>query len=617
VNTFSAGNFKETDQFSQELRVVTNFDGRWNGAFGALYWEENVTNGSTSITAESAGSHCFWNSATWPGQPVNPIGIPDGCSGYTEVPVAPYQNAAQPFRTESPSDRDTEHWSVYGAIDFDLTDTWTLSLEGRYNEEDVEVFGPVFYDPGASGGPGGLNPCGIFFRACEPFEDWLTGTVADPGQWFSDAYFPWTDEDADGNDLLAFVPDQALIDQIPGACWQQNSAAIIDSIEQGPSQIEYTGTQSAITGPDGQTIMVDTPKWDDGQVPIIDQNTGEVVQNAAGTNMFNPWCRDSLSDTDEWFSPKITMDWAISDDASAYFAWSRARKPGGFGLLTVGSSGLNRDVTEFEPERMEVWEVGTKTAWLGNTLIANGAVFFQDFTDKQALTSALGNDGRLVSKTENAGSAEVWGVELSVAWSPASEFLGGDWSLRGSHTWLPKAEYTDFTVESGSSANAAAAGNCTPTLVGTESLCTLSYTGNQLEDAPEHAFVGFIGYTKPLQDGIDAYVETDILWQDKRFTGVTNNLWTDAYWNFDFRLGLRADRWEALFYINNLLDNDTVRMVGGGPGLGCCFVLGSGLDLATPAVPSAAVMVDLPLFSTAFLPPPRVIGARLTYRFGG
>ena len=68
-------------------------------------------------------------------------------------------------------------------------------------------------------------------------------------------------------------------------------------------------------------------------------------------------------------------------------------------------------------------------------------------------------------------------------------------------------------------------------------------------------------------------------------------------------------------------------MTGGGPGLGCCFVLGSGpgsdytQDVPTERIPITliigAVMVDLPLFSTAFLPPPRVVGARLTYRFGG
>jgi outer membrane receptor protein involved in Fe transport len=598
VNTFSANNIKATEQFSQEFRFATKLEGPVNGIFGVNYWEEKVENDSISITAESSGSHCFWNSALGT---VNPIGIQDGCTGYTETPVGPYQNGATPFRDPNPSDRDTEHWSIYGTIDFEIAESWTLTTEGRYNQEEVTVFGPVFLDPGASGGPGGLNPCGIFFRHCEPYDDWVAG-----GNWFADAYFPYTDEAADGTEFNEFRVDDALLAQIPGECANSLQGQNANSIADGPFEIEREVNSI------GQLV----PKWDAGQsVPVLDAN-GRAVINPAGTDVFNPWCRGSLTDSDEWFSPKITMEWDATDNAMAYFSWSKARKPGGFSLLTVGSSGLSRDVTEFEPEKMEVWEVGGKTAWIENALVVNASIFFQDFTDKQALTSALGNDGRLVSKIENAGSAEVWGAELSVAWSSPNEILGGLLSVSGAYTWLD-TEYTDFTVVSGSSVNAAAAGNCTPTQVGEDTLCSLSYTGNELEDAPPGAFNGSINYTIPMADGADFFVGSDVIWQDRRFAGVTNNLWMEAYWNFDVRLGFETDRWEALLYVNNVLDNDTVQMSGGGPGLNCCFVLGSGLDLTEPPVPTSAVMVDLPLFSSGFLPPPRLVGFRLAMRFGG
>jgi outer membrane receptor protein involved in Fe transport len=548
---------------------------------------------------------------------LNPIGIQDGCTGYTETVLAPYLNAATKIRGPSPADRNTDHWSAYGLLDIEFAPSWTLTLEGRYNDEDVEVFGPIFFDPGASGGPGAVNPCGIFFRACKSFDDW----VAD-GKWFSDSYFPYTDEGPDGEDLRKFVLDQTLIDEIPGLCREQTSAAVERSIREGPAQIAWDEDNNVPVWSDNDNPDNGPIAEPDNTVIIKDKN-GRAKLNPNGTDTFNPWCVDRLADTDSWFSPKVTLDWAATDDSLVYFSWSRARKPGGFGLLTVGSSGLNRDLTEFEPEKMEVWEVGANTAWLDNTLIVNGAAFFQDFTAKQALTSALGNDGRLVSKIENAGSAEVWGAEVNVVWQPIADFLGGGWRLSGAYTWLD-TEYTDFTVESGSSVNAAGAGNCTPTVVGEASLCTLSYTGNKLEDAPEGAFIGGVEYARAISVTVDAFVETDIQWQDKRYTGVTNNVWTDAYWNLDLRLGVRSDRFEAMLYVNNVLDNDTVRFSGGGPGLGCCFVLGSSIDLTAdpdadppvPAVPTSAVMVDLPLFSTAFLPPPRVIGVRWSYRFG-
>ena len=74
---------------------------------------------------------------------------------------------------------------------------------------------------------------------------------------------------------------------------------------------------------------------------------------------------------------------------------------------------------------------------------------------------------------------------------------------------------------------------------------------------------------------------------------------------------------EVLAYVDNVFDDATVQSSGGGPGLGCCFVLGSSLDFPTQNVPQDAVMVDLPLYRSAFLCPPRVFGVRANYRFGG
>jgi len=599
VNTFAFDNAKVTEQFSQDIFITTSFDGPVNGTLGGLYWSEKVDNAAHSITTESAGSHCMWGSVTKDLDPLGGAAGPDSCTGYTETPVAPYQGAASEYLTSSPADRDTEHYSIYGALDFEFAENWTLALEGRYNNEDVDVYGPIFYKPGASGGPAGLNPCGIFFRGCQPFEDWKAD-----GNWFADAFFPWTDEAPDETDLNQWVPDQTALAAIPDLCRQQDPAGIARSIAEGPFEIEREADGS--------------PVWQEvngagAVVPVLDAN-GNAIVTPGGTDTFNPWCVDQLSDTDSWFSPKIRLEWAAGDDMLFYFSWSRARKPGGFSLLTVGSSGLDRELAEFDPEEMVVWEFGGNTAWLSNTIVVNGSVFFQDFTDKQALTSALGNDGRLISKIENAGSAEVWGTEANISWSPMAEFLGGSWRTSLGGTWLPKREYTDFVVSSSSPVTAAHAGNCTAT----GDLCSVSYTGNKLENSAALAVNAFVQYSIPLSASIDTFVETDAFWQSKRYVGVTNNMSTKDYLEMNFRIGLQSGNWDAVLYVDNMLDNDDIRSVGGGPGLGCCFVLGSGIDVqGDPAEPRSAVMVDLPLYNTAFLPNPRTIGARLSYRFGG
>ncbi|MAF83202.1 MAG: TonB-dependent receptor [Gammaproteobacteria bacterium] len=590
-NTFGFNNSKATKQFSQDIYARTSLDGPLNGTLGALYWREWVDNRSKSITAQGSGSHCFWNSVSGV-----LFDIENACPGYTEIPVAPYQQAGAQFRKlkPSPADRDTEHWSIYGTLDFEFAENWTLAFDGRYNHEKVDVEGPIFFDPGASGGPGGLNPCGIFFRPCQTFDDWQAD-----GNWFADKFFPWTDEAVDGTDLGAFVPDEALLASIPDLCRQQDPDAVQRSIAEGPFQIER----------DAEGI----PVWNNGVVPVLDAD-GKAVLTPGGPDMFNPWCVDQEGNTDSWFSPKVRLEWAAGDDMLFYVSWSRARKPGGFSLLTIGSSGLNRELAEFDAEKMVVWEVGANTNWFENTIVLNGSVFFQDFTDKQALTSALGNDGRLISKIENAGSAEVWGSEISIDWSPITEFLGGNWRTSLGWTWLPVREYTDFVISSTSPTTSAHARNCTPD----GELCSISYTGKKLENSAENSVNGFVQYMIPLTASVSTYIETDVFWQSKRFVGITNNLWTDSILEFNLRIGLEGERWDALLYVDNLLDDDTVRSVGGGPGLGCCFILASGLDVAgDPPRPRSAVMVDLPLFNTAFLPDPRIIGARISYSFGG
>ncbi|MFQ5635387.1 MAG: TonB-dependent receptor plug domain-containing protein, partial [Gammaproteobacteria bacterium] len=119
VNSFSFNNAKQTEQFSQDLRFTTTLDGPVNGTIGALYWTEDVDNRSNSVTAQASGTHCFWNSLSGDRDPVQAA---DGCTGYTETPVAPYQAAAAPFRPPSAADRETDHWSIYGTLDFEIAE---------------------------------------------------------------------------------------------------------------------------------------------------------------------------------------------------------------------------------------------------------------------------------------------------------------------------------------------------------------------------------------------------------------------------------------------------------------------------------------------------------------
>jgi iron complex outermembrane receptor protein len=325
-----------------------------------------------------------------------------------------------------------------------------------------------------------------------------------------------------------------------------------------------------------------------------------------------------------------------------YFSWGKGRKPSGINAISAGGAATTIDEERFDSEIMENFEFGWKTGWeLGGALQFNGALFFQDYTDKQIGTQILVPDSsggfRSNPRVINASSAEVWGLELEAIWQP--NFMEG-LVLQGGYTFL-ETQYTDFVDETTTITRAASVGDCPvvwkdgedntvatgsddPNLdenlypvadreydVVTGDLfaiyapkCALNLSGNELERAPENAFVGNISLTRPFLDsGMDWYTSLNAVYQDERFLKADNFVKWDDYWLFDFQLGVMNESLELIFYIENLFDDDTLRSGGEGPDFG-------------PTQASrgfSAGLVQLSFFGP--LPPPRRAGVRLSMRF--
>ena len=142
----------ETDTFSEELRLQSVGDKTFDWTVGAQYWTEDLKQrdiGSTCISVV----HAFAPSAV-PNPPF--FAHPNG---YALLPCGPFIWDTRPNGgTFAPADerwtRDQEHWSGYFLANWQFTDNWDVTLEGRYVTEDLDVSGP-----GDSDGPGvGVAP---------------------------------------------------------------------------------------------------------------------------------------------------------------------------------------------------------------------------------------------------------------------------------------------------------------------------------------------------------------------------------------------------------------------------------------------------------------------------
>ncbi len=315
------------------------------------------------------------------------------------------------------------------------------------------------------------------------------------------------------------------------------------------------------------------------------------------------------SESGDFIVPKGTLEWFVQEDKTLYFSYAQGQKPGGINQTAAGGSAVTIADLRFQPEKMDTYEIGAKTVWqAAGTLVANGAVFFNDYTDKQVGTQVLDREtGSLQPRVTNASGAEVLGVEVDLSWLPAAiEGL----TLRLAYTWQD-GEYTDFKDRSTNLIRAASVGGCGAVLENELMpddgfTCELDLSGNDLERQARNAFSGNVRYARPLSSSAtEWFVEADASYTDKRYLDQDNFNYVDAYWLTNLRLGLQADRWDVLLFLDNALDDDTIRSGSSGPDFA----------LQNTRLGFTAGLGANSFF--AILPEPRTLGLRSSYRFGG
>jgi iron complex outermembrane receptor protein len=465
----------ETTQFSQELRLQSNTDGRLGWTVGALYWQENVDFTDASV-------NCIGNASFVPFPP----------PGF----FAPGENCAAPLAAITGADRypdlwtrDQKHWSIYGLIDWEIIDDWSLILEGRYSDEEIEVTGPDRQAIGPPFAPGSrpgrdraIDPRGIFFPT-------------------------------------ALMPAYGTI--------------------------------------------------------------GDKV-------------------TDDFFAPKVTLQWDSTDNMMWYLSWAQSYKPAGIAI--VGAlDGFKPDSSKFEQEKLTVYEFGGKTSWLDNRLTANFAIFRQDFKDKQVTSLKQSASGILFAAPVNAASATVDGLEVDLGWQATDDI-----NVYASYTYLD-SEYDDYNQLSSGPAPIADAGNCAVTTVAPDpkQFCSLNLSGKALEYVPEHAVVAGADWQPQITSNINLLFGANYIYQDSRFTSAFNVVSLDSYSLWDFRAGFGGETWTVIGYVDNAFDDDTVKS---------SFANTYNQGIATAFPPFTFI---LPLNQTPILPDQRSVGVRMSYKFGG
>jgi iron complex outermembrane receptor protein len=175
----------------------------------------------------------------------------------------------------------------------------------------------------------------------------------------------------------------------------------------------------------------------------------------------------------DWFefTPRAAINWKPTDEILVYASYSRGYNAGGFSAR----AGTVRDVTTpFNPEFVNAYELGGKADFLDGRLRLNGALFWNDYTDKQEEVIEPAPPPAITSTTvRNAASARLRGFELEMNAVPIEWFR-----LDASLGYLD-ARYRDFDTFASTSQFV----SVPPQPAGT--LIAADFSPNRLRRAPE------------------------------------------------------------------------------------------------------------------------------------
>ncbi|MEQ8299495.1 MAG: TonB-dependent receptor [Hyphomonas sp.] len=222
-------------------------------------------------------------------------------------------------------------------------------------------------------------------------------------------------------------------------------------------------------------------------------------------------------------TPRAGLRYTIDDDQMTYFKYSKGYKAGGVNVYSCNNT--------YEPEEVEAFEVGYKSALFGRSVIFNVAAFHYDYTNFQVAQIV---NTTLV--TTNASSAIVDGIELEGAWAPDDH-----WRINASYAYID-ARYDEFVNFDG--LNPAA---------GFQDL-----SGNMLNGAPKHSGNLSVFYTTDdyswgnLTAGISSSVRSRTYFRE--FNAKENSQEPFTLANVSLVWNSPNDTYQARLFASNLTD---------------------------------------------------------------
>lgn len=241
------------------------------------------------------------------------------------------------------------------------------------------------------------------------------------------------------------------------------------------------------------------------------------------------------SDSDSFY--KFQLDYHFTDDVMMYGTRSEGFRYGGFNTF-VGEAlfGIPEKYFAFGPDTLVNYELGVKSRLADNRVTLNGAVYFLDWQDVQAVVQSnmAGAFGQGFFTT-NAPDLEAEGLEL--------ELVTQDFFLEGLYA---AATYSYNKNEFQDDAQLF------------EGTRVTIHKGDELRRTPRNSWSLDLGYDFQWADRVGGFVRANYWHKDSTstfgFNGNDGNVPVPAQDVINCSAGAVWDRWQLRFYIDNVTD---------------------------------------------------------------
>jgi outer membrane receptor protein involved in Fe transport len=344
---------------------------------------------------------------------------------------------------------------------------------------------------------------------------------------------------------------------------------------------------------------------------------------------------EQASQQDSGWLWKFNTSYEFTDDVMAYFTRSSGFRIGnsnGLELCDPSATGQNTCASPGEEgyasDTTVNYEIGIHSQWLDGHLTLNLATYFIDWQDPQVSSATLVGAQPI---SINGGGATSRGYEINFNYDWTENF-----SMRGAYAYTDAqlSEYSPNLITVSNSENGFIVPISLPTTPGLdpdgnvidvvdlpgspfdglESGSPLANyriageKGDRLPGAPQHSFSLFFNYNLPMSNGLEwdfNYGVTGVGDVLTRTGGRGSSYTLPGYVLHNAAIGLTSDNWNLTFYVKNLFDEFAETGASG-----------TALNNVTFDSDNSTGYSTTRSFHTD-VAPPRQIGLRFRYKFGG